>query len=114
MKIKKINGRIFGADFSSAEKKAMDIEIRKQFAEINEKHRLEIVSMILWELKEKFGFGPKRLKRFFMEFDHDIHALTEHYMLEDNDDAWLCTHKLKESGIDIYEWEKELENHESK
>lgn len=114
MTIKKINGKIFGANLTSAEKKAMDIEIQKQLGVMNERNRLEIVSMILWQLKEKYGFGPKRLKDFFMRFDNDIRALTERYMLEDNDDAWLCTYKLKESGIDIYEWDKELNNHESK
>ena len=114
MTIKKINGKIFGANLTSAEKKAMDIEIRKQLAEMAEKHRLEVSSMILWELMEKYDFDENQLKDFFMNFDNDVHNLIEHYMLEEDDDAWLCTYKLKESGIDIYEWEKELIRNEKK
>lgn len=95
---------------TAAHKKTIDYEIRRQLAEAEQNHNTELDSMILWVLHEKFGFGKKRLKKFYDCFADEIKALTERYCMDDADDAWLCTRKLKEAGIDIYEWSKEDTN----
>lgn len=107
MQVKKIRGKVYGANLTAAEQKAMEIEINRQLAEISRKHELEVDAMVLWELHEQLGFGPKRLKRFFDNFSVSINELISRY--EDNDDnqAKLCMYKLKEIGVDIEEWSKE-------
>ena len=95
--------------YSAEEKKALDMEIKKQLAEYDRKNMYEVDAMVLWVLYEKFGFSKKRLKQFFDCFNSEIKALIDRYQLEDKDDAWLCTRKLKDAGIDIEEWEKEAE-----
>lgn len=92
MYTKKAGGKVYGAHLTAAEKKAMDIEIRRQLAEYDLKHANELDAMILWHLHEEFGFGPKRLKQFYDTF---------------SDMVWLCTYKLKQYGIDIEEWNKQ-------
>ena len=92
---------------SAAEKKAMDMEIQRQLAEYDRKHIREIDALVLWELREQFGFGNKRLKKFYDNFAHGIEALISRYEMEQGDDVWLCTHKLKEIGCDLEAWEKE-------
>lgn len=92
---------------TSAEQKAFDIEIKRQMAEYDKKHIREIEALILWVLHEQYGFGKKRLKRFYDSFDMEIAALLERYVMNENDDVWLCTRKLKDAGIDISEWSKE-------
>ena len=52
MQVKKSNGHIFGAALTSAEKKALDMEIRRQFAEYSKKYELEIESMVLLALRD--------------------------------------------------------------
>lgn len=104
MQIKKIGKKIFGASLTSAEQKAMDMEIQKQIAEYDRKNIVEMDSIILWQLHEQFGFGPKRLKRFFDNFIPTMEELVQRYEMEDSDQIWLCTHKLKEYGIDVEEW----------
>ncbi len=79
MIVKKSGGRIYGAQLTVAERKAMNIEIEKQLAEYTRKHQAE--------------------------FD----ALVKRYEMEDEDDVWLCTQKLKEMGVDIEQWEREKE-----
>lgn len=106
MKAKKLNKTVYGADLSAVEKKAMDKEIRRQLAEYDAKHKLELQALVLWQLHEQFGFGEKRLKRFYDNFDKSIDALISRYQLEETDNVWLCTLKLKEFGIDIEEWSK--------
>lgn len=35
-------------------------------------------------------------------------ALLKRYEMDDSDTVWLCTHKLKEYGLDIEQWNKEV------
>lgn len=106
MQVKKSNGHIFGANLTSAEKKALDIEVRRQFAEYSCKYELEIESMFLLMLREEFGFGEERLKRAHKALSKGIDKLVERYQLDESDAAWLCTYKLKEQGFDISKWEE--------
>lgn len=107
MHVKKIGGKVYGATLTAAEQKAMNIEILKQLAEYDRRHETEIDAMILWHLHEQFGFGPERLKRFYDSFGMSVKELIKRYELEDDDQIWLCTHMLKEYGVDIEKWQNE-------
>lgn len=109
MIVKKSNGRVYGATLTAAEKKAMDLEIQRQFAEYLSKSEDEISAIILWELHEQFGFGPKRLKDFYIHFGKSVKDLIARYELDSSDDIWLCTRKLKEIGVDLDKWKKHTE-----
>lgn len=107
MIVKKAAGKVYGAHFTATEKKAMNMEIQKQLAELNRKHEREIDSMILWVLHSQFGFGPERLKRFYNTFAASIEKLLGQYEMDDSDQIWLCTHLLKEYGVDLDKWREE-------
>lgn len=85
----------------------MNQEIRNQLAEYDRKNELEIDAMVLWVLHEEFGFGPKRLRQFYDAFSSTMDILVERYVMDNSDQPWLCTYKLKEIGIDLEEWRKE-------
>lgn len=91
---------------TAIERKIMDEEIKKQITFLNDKNNLEISAMCLYILHEEFGFGPIRLERFFKKFDSEISELSRRYEMDESDEPWLCTHKLKEYGIDIDQWGK--------
>lgn len=94
--------------FSKAEKRAMETEIKKQLAEWDKNNEIEIDAMVLWVLHEKFGFGEKRLRAFYDSFKPLLQNLVDKYHLDSEDELWLCTYKLKdELGIDLEEWRKE-------
>ena len=108
MIVKKSHGKIFGAHLTNAEKKALDIEIENEFAEYDRKNTNEIDAVILWILRSEFGFGRDRLRQFHDRFVPALEDLCKRYEMHDREDEiWLCTHKLKEDGIDIEEWNKE-------
>ena len=107
MQVKKAGGKVFGANLTAAEKKALDIEMRRYFAEYDRKNIQEVDAIVLWVLHEKFGFGPARLRRFFDIFNSSVKELIDRYEMEKTEDAWLCTYKLKEIGVDIEKWYKE-------
>ena len=107
MFVKKLGNRIVGAELTSAEKKAMEIEIKKELAEYDKCHTREIDAIILWILHEQFGFGPKRLREAYLAWSEQLDALIGRYELNRADTIWLCTKRLKEYGIDLEEWAKE-------
>lgn len=108
MFVKKTKGRVFGAEFTAAERKAMEMEIRRSCAEYLDQNAWEVASMVLWVLHEEFGFGEKRLRRFHDQFYFQIKELIDRYLAEDKEEIWICRKKLKESGFDIEQWEREL------
>lgn len=110
MRVKKSCGKVFGADMTAAEKKAMRIEIERQMAEYNRRNLTEIDAIILWVLHAKCGFGAKRLKDFYNHFSATIDELINHYEMDESDRLWLCTEKLKGIGVDIEQWQKERNN----
>ena len=110
MQIKKAGGRIYGATLTDAEKKAINMEIRRQLAEMVKNNMEEVDATVLYVLMTEFGFGKKRLRRFHDTFDEQITALVHRYQMSSEDDVWLCTEMLKRRGIDINQWNKELES----
>ena len=109
MQVKKSGGKIFGAVLTTAEKKALEIEMRKQFAELDAENMVNLDSIILWVLHEQFGFGEKRLKTFFDAFIKHYRALIDYYELDDSDGPYICREKLKEIGVDLDAWENDVD-----
>lgn len=108
MQVKKAGGRVYGAVLTNAEKKAMDMEIKRQLAEMDKKNMEEVDAVVLYVLMTEFGFGEKRLRRFHDTFSEQITALVNRYQMDSDDDVWLCTEMLKRRGIDIVQWNREL------
>lgn len=92
---------------AEAERMAMEA-----ISEMNEQNLEELDAMVLYILHSEFGFGEKRLRRFFDNFNKGLRDLGERYAMNEYDERiWLCKRKLKEEcGIDISKWEKEKEN----
>ena len=110
MRVKKTGGKVYGATLTDAEKKAMNMEIRRQLAEMDKKNMEEVDATVLYVLMTEFGFGEKRLRRFHDAFCEQITELVNRYQMDSNDEIWLCTEMLKRRGIDINQWNKELES----
>ena len=107
MEVLKSGKYIMGARFTAAEKKALDMETRRQFAEYARKHELEMEALVIWQLRQIMGWGETRLKRFYDQFDIALDRLIEHYEAGSDDVQWLCTKKLKDEGIDLEAWRRE-------
>ena len=104
MIIKKANGKVFGANFTAAEKKAMELEFGRYFAKLIDESTNKIDATVLWVLHSEFGFGEKRLRRFRDLFLPALKGLAEYYDMGDQDRVWLCKQKLLDDGIDIDSW----------
>lgn len=91
---------------NQSQKNAMEKEIRRQILEWDEKHSIDIDSSVLWVLHEGFGFGHKRLKRFWDLFIKLHKELRDYYQMDPEDNGWICKEKLKRMGVDVEEWYK--------
>lgn len=107
MLIKKSGKHIIGAEFTNAEQKAVEMELRKQYAEWDRKHSMEIDATVLWQLHAQLGYGRVKLRRFFEGFRPAANELIKRYELDEADQIWIQTEKLKEIGVDLEEWYKE-------
>lgn len=108
MRVKAYKGKVFGAELTTAEKKAMNLEINRQIAERDAKYAADVDAMVLYTLMAHYGWKKKRLKRFWDAFIKERKALREFYQMEEGDDEWLAHRMLKEIGVDINEWYKEV------
>lgn len=107
MEIKKSGKTIYGAKLTAAEKRAMDMEIDRQMAERIRKTNIEIEAILIKRVRDKLGWGEKRLRELFDTCDDDIARMINYYELGEEDAAWLCTRQLKEEGFDIEKWYRE-------
>lgn len=95
---------------SAYQRKAMLEEINRQVLEADDRYAKYFDAMVLWTLHVCFGFGQKRLKKFWDCFVQEHRRLRERYQLPPGEDGWLYLHMLKEHvGINIEEWYQEQE-----
>lgn len=106
MIIKKSGSHIFGAELTNAERKAMDIEIQKSMAEYDKANWMEIDAMVLWVVKNTFDLDNEQLREFYDSFTLEFEGLIKRYEMSASEGIWLCTHRLKECGVDLEQWEK--------
>lgn len=83
------------------QKRAMEIEIRKQIGENLNAMQADLISIVLWQLHKQLRFGKKRLLRFYKEFAPSLKELAEYYDLPDRDQSFICKHHLKAIGVDV-------------
>ena len=84
---------------------AMMHEIDQQILQRDKEYQLDIDTMVQWSLKQFAGWGPKKLRDFYFFMFKEHLRMREFYEL---DDLYPERHKLKEKGVDIEEWQKEL------
>lgn len=104
MRIKQMGNRIYGAELTAKERKAMDIEIKKQIAKMEREHATALDALVLYALHKHLGWGKTRLRRFYEAFTAEHDKLITHYEMMDDDNAWLAEEKLKEIGVDVAAW----------
>lgn len=108
MRVRSFKGKVFGADLTAAEKKAMDIEISRQLVERDKQYAADIDAMVLYTLMAHYGWKEKRLKEFWKAFLAEHKALREHYLMDEpGDNEWLAHRKLKDIGVDVRQWYEE-------
>lgn len=95
---------------NSEVQKAMHREINAQLVKAHDRFIRDEESVILWTLHTVFGFGAKRLKAFYDQYDKEWEKLREHYEVSTDDMRFLTVEKLKQIGVDLEAWDNEAKN----
>lgn len=91
-------------------KKALRRAVNRQLAEFSTEYLIGVNAMVMWTLHETFGFGAKRLRRFWDGVTEVNRELNRRYrMNEAGDEEWLYVRKLRDIGVDIAAWRRENE-----
>lgn len=90
---------------SGVGKAAMIHEIDQQILQKDKEYQLDMDTMVLWSLHKFAGWGPKKLRDFYFFMFNEHLRMREFYEL---DDLYPERHKLKEKGVDLEAWYKEL------
>jgi hypothetical protein len=85
---------------SNKQKKAMHEEIKKQVYAARAAESIEYDAAIMWALHLCFGFGEKRLKKFF-DFFCKLYNHSGYWQFGRNE-----IELLKGIGVDIVEWNR--------
>ena len=83
-------------------------EVNKELSRATDRFYYDEVTIILWVLHQQFGFGKDRLKKFYVNYNEENQKLRDHYSASDKDLHYITSHLLKQIGVDIDGWEKEL------
>lgn len=78
--------------------KAMNREINAQILEKDKGFTLDMDTMVLWALRQYAGWGPKKLKEFYLFMFAEHMRMRKFYEM---DETYPERHKLKEMGVDV-------------
>lgn len=86
-------------------RKAVMHEINQQILARDKEYQLDIDTMVLWSIKQYTGWGPKKLRDFYLFMFKEHLRMREFYEM---DDTYPERYKMKEKGMDVEAWYKEL------
>lgn len=107
MRVKKSGGKVYGAELTAAEKRALDMEARRHLAEYTRLHEVEIEALVIRQLKRFTDWPVEKLREFYDGFDGELMRLVDYYEMDEVDAPWLCTRELLREGVDISEWHRQ-------
>jgi len=87
----------------------IDAEIKKQIVERGNEFGNDLDAIVLYVLHTQYGFGKKRLRKFYDTFISEYDKLVKHYQMP-GDGVFIARLKLKEIGVDVSQWDKERSN----
>ena len=97
------------AQFTKNQRQNVRRAIADEWLKRDAEYSMEFDAMLLFVLHEQFGFGKKRLRRYFDACFRLHHELRDKYQFHGQEDmGWLYRRKLAEdAGVDIEDWYRE-------
>lgn len=94
---------------NAAQRKALRAECVKEFDKLLADYNRQVALQVLYILRFNFGFGQERLKRFSDKLAEMQITTIDRYEATDGDVPDICEIKLRDSGINVEEFLKEVE-----
>ena len=94
---------------NAAQRKALRAECVKEFDKLLADYNRQVALQVLYILRFDYGFGQERLKRFSDRLAEMQITTIDRYEATDGDVPDICEIKLRDSGINVEEFLKEVE-----
>ena len=95
--------RINREEPTATQRRALKIEVAKEFDKLLELYNKEVALQVLHILHFDFGFGQQRLQKFAEKLTEMQIETIDRYEMSDEDTPWRCEKELKEDGINLDE-----------
>lgn len=108
MTFKRSGRRIFGVVMNANEQAAFDDMVRRELVEGNRSISMAMDAIVLDELLTNHRFSKKRLREFWENIYRRTRQLEKVYELEKGEGSDVCLIHLKEQGIDLEQWYRDV------
>ena len=93
---------------NASQRKALRAECVKEFDKLLTDYNRQVALQVLYILRFDFGFGQERLRRFSDKLAEMQITTIDRYEATDGDVPSICEIKLRDSGINVEEFLKEV------
>lgn len=76
-------------------------QLKAGMIETIKREEKDFLAIIGYTLFEKYGWGKKRITNFLDNMHDGLNELSEWYSMNSTDQAFLCTMKMEELGVDL-------------
>ena len=94
-------GQIIRVQLNKKEQKAFNEMLSEQIRQASADHEKEEMAVVAWVLHRRLGWVENGIRNFMKDYYPVLQELNTHYELDATDTPWLCSKKLKDSGIDF-------------
>lgn len=94
-------GQIIRVKLNKKEQKAFDEMLSEQIRQASADHEKEEMAVVAWVLHRRLGWVENGIRNFMKDYYPVLQELNTRYEMDATDTPWLCSKKLKDSGIDF-------------
>lgn len=88
-------------NFNNYIKEEVTRQLKEGMIETIKREEKDFLAIIGYTLFEKYGWGKKRITNFLDKMHDGLNELSEWYGMNSTDQAFLCTMKMNELGVDL-------------
>ena len=85
-------------------------QLKAGMIETIKREEKDFLAIIGYTLFEKYGWGKKRITNFLDNMHDGLNELSEWYGMTSTDQAFLCTMKMEELGVDLNKYMESVDD----
>ena len=94
-------GQIIRVQLNKKEQKAFNEMLSEQIRQASADHEKEEMAVVAWVLHRRLGWVENGIRNFMKDYYPVLQELNTLHEMDATDTPWLCSKKLKDSGIDF-------------
>lgn len=94
-------GQIIRVALNAKERKAFNEMLSEEIRQASADHEKEEMAVVAWVLHRRLGWVENGIRNFMKDYYPVLQELNTQYEMDATDTPWLCSKKLKDSGIDF-------------